>query len=85
MPGHQVIATAHALRTQCPETHILVLSAYRRREYVVGLLEAGAVGYVLKDDSQETLIQAIRTAAQGQQWLSPCITEMLLKAADNPD
>jgi len=85
MPGHRVIEMAYTLRAQCPEVQILVLSAYCRREYVAGFLDAGAVGYVLKDDPQETLIQAVRAAAQGQQWLSPHVTEMLLKSTGNLD
>lgn len=81
MPGHRVIETTHILRAQYPQVQILVLSAYRRREYVVGLLSAGAVGYVLKDDPQEALVQAVHMAARGQQWLSPRVTEVLLKSA----
>lgn len=58
----------------------MVLSAYRRREYVVGLIELGAAGYILKDDPQESLIQAIKIAARGQQWFSPRIMDLLIKA-----
>lgn len=84
MPGHQVIKTALTLRAECPQVQILVLSAYRRREYVVGLLKAGAMGYVLKDDPQETLIKAVHEAAQGRRWLSPRVTEVLLKSVGSP-
>ncbi len=78
MPGHKVIDTARILREKHPRTRILVLSAYNRKEYVVGLLSAGAVGYVLKDDSQETLVQAVRSVAGGRKWLSPRVAETLV-------
>jgi DNA-binding NarL/FixJ family response regulator len=83
MPGQKVIETAKILRTQHPGIHILVLSAYDRSEYVVGLLGAGASGYVLKDDPPETLALAVRAVARGERWLSPRVSEVLLKVVDD--
>lgn len=81
MPGHRVIDSARALRRVHPELRILVLSAYKRREYVVGLIEAGALGYVLKDDPPESLPQAVRAVHGGRRWLSPGVAEVLAKSA----
>jgi DNA-binding NarL/FixJ family response regulator len=81
MPGHRVIDTARAIRSAHPSLRILVLSAYKRREYVVGLIEAGAFGYVLKDDPPESLLQAVRAVHGGRRWLSPGIAEVLAKSA----
>lgn len=81
MPEHKVVESAQLLRVRYPHVNILVLSAYNRREYVEGLLRAGAVGYVLKDDSPDSLPQAIREAARGQQWLSPKAAATLWKSA----
>lgn len=81
MPGHKVVESAQFLQAQYPEVHILVLSAYDRREYVEGLLRAGAVGYVLKDDLPESLLQAVRAAAKGQPWLSAKAAAALWKSA----
>lgn len=80
MPGHEVdvIESARRLRQDWPEMRILVLSAYDRREYVVGLLKAGAAGYVLKDDSSEMLLRAIRTVAHGGEWVSPRVANILV-------
>ena len=80
MPGQNVIRAARELCRQHPELAILVLSAYDRREYVVGLLRAGASGYVLKDDTPEMLVRAVRTVAGGQEWLSPRILNTLMKS-----
>lgn len=81
MPGHRVLETVQTLSKINPELHVLVLSAYRRREYVIGLLEVGAAGYMLKDDPQETLLQAVHIVARGQQWFSPKVMELLVKSA----
>jgi DNA-binding NarL/FixJ family response regulator len=81
MPGHQVLKTAKAILAQQPTPRILVLSAYARREYVVGLLKAGASGYVLKDDPQEALIQGIRAVVQGRRWVSSRVMEVLVDSA----
>lgn len=84
MPGQNVIAVAQQLRSEYPEVKILVLSAYDRREYVVGLLRAGAVGYVLKDDAPEMLIRAVRSVAKGDEWLSPRVVKILMRSVRNP-
>jgi DNA-binding NarL/FixJ family response regulator len=81
MPGHRVIDGARALRERHPGVRILILSAYNRREYVVGMLGAGASGYVLKDDPPEALAAAVRAVREGRQWLSPRVTELLVKSA----
>lgn len=87
MPGQNVIQAAQTMREQMTNLHILVLSAYNRREYVVGLLRAGASGYVLKDDSPEMLVQAIRSVANGKEWLSPRVLKILMRSvrAEEPE
>ena len=80
MPGHDVdvIDSTRKLRERFPGTRILILSAYGRRDYVVGLIKAGASGYVLKDDVSEMLMRAIRTVADGGEWISPRIANLLV-------
>ncbi|HSD82472.1 MAG TPA: response regulator transcription factor [Anaerolineae bacterium] len=82
IPGQKVIETAQILRERYPELRILVLSAYDRKEYVLGLLRAGASGYMMKDDPPDQLPQAIRAVAQGEEWLSPRIIRLLTHSAD---
>ena len=57
-----------------------MLSAYDRREYVVGMVRAGVDGYLLKHNSPETLLRAVRAVAQGEEWISPRVAEILMKA-----
>ncbi len=77
MPGHRVIESARAIRLRHPQVRVLVLSAYKRKEYVVGLIEAGAAGYVLKDDPPDSVLQAIRSVHNRRRWLSPGVAEVL--------
>ena len=52
-------------------TRVLALSAYDSGEYVRGMLESGAVGYLLKDEAPETIVAAVRAAAQEEGYFSP--------------
>ena len=83
MPGPNVIEVAKALKAEHQELKILVLSAFDRREQVVGLLGAGVNGFILKDEQPETLVQAIRLVAAGEEWLSPRVTNILLQSIRN--
>jgi DNA-binding NarL/FixJ family response regulator len=58
---------------------ILILTTFDLDEYVYEALRAGASGFVLKDDSPEQLIAAIRTVAAGDALLSPTITKRVIK------
>jgi DNA-binding NarL/FixJ family response regulator len=62
-----------------------VLSAYERSEYIVGLVRAGAAGYVLKHDSSDMLVTAVRAVAQGEGWLSPRVADILVRSVRNYD
>lgn len=85
MPGHEinVIETVRTLRHDLPDLRILVLTAHDRREYVVGLIRSGAAGYVLKGDSPDMLMHAIRIVANGGEWISPSVANLLVEHARN--
>lgn len=80
MPGGKVIQTAKTLRERQPQVRILVLSGYERNEYIVGLVRAGVAGYMLKHDSSEMLVEAVRAVDRGEEWLSPRVAEILMKS-----
>jgi DNA-binding NarL/FixJ family response regulator len=71
-------ATRHLVEARVP-TSVLVLTTFDRDEYVFEALRAGASGFVLKDDSPEQLIAAIRTGAAGDALLSPAITKRVIQ------
>jgi DNA-binding NarL/FixJ family response regulator len=58
---------------------ILILTTFDLDEYVYEALRAGASGFVLKDDSPEQLIAAIRTVAAGDALLSPSVTRRVIE------
>jgi DNA-binding NarL/FixJ family response regulator len=58
---------------------IMILTTFDLDEYVYEALRAGASGFVLKDDSPEQLLAAIRTVAAGDALLSPTITKRVIK------
>jgi len=64
-------------------TAILILTVHDDRETVLGLLDAGASGYVLKDDALETLVAAVRAVARGECWLSPTVAGHVVRRAIN--
>jgi DNA-binding NarL/FixJ family response regulator len=71
MPGLKGVEVAQRLRSANTEVKILALSAYDDKQYILELLESGAAGYLTKEEAPETIIDAIRGVAQGEQgWVS---------------
>ena len=81
MPGLRAPQVIRRLRETRPDLRVLVLTAYDDNELVFGLLEAGAVGYVLKEEALETIEAAVRAAARGESWLSPKVAAKVMKEA----
>jgi DNA-binding NarL/FixJ family response regulator len=86
MPGMGGIEATRALKKDCPETAVLVLSAYDDEPYLLALLDAGAAGFLLKNIHGEELIKAIRAVARGESVLHPSIAEkMMRRLSAHPD
>ena len=81
MPGLSGLEVTRRLRARQGIPPILVLSAYSHDAYVLGLLEAGATGYVLKDEALETIVMAVQAAARGKPWLSPEVAAKVMARA----
>ena len=60
---------------------ILILTVQDDKPTIFGLLEAGASGYVLKDEALETLVSAVHAAARGDSWLSPAVARQVVYRA----
>jgi DNA-binding NarL/FixJ family response regulator len=80
MDGPPAVATLASVRELCPSTRVIILTAYDDDAYVRSLVLAGAMGYVLKDEVPEALVQAVRTVAQGGTWFSRSLVETLVHA-----
>jgi DNA-binding NarL/FixJ family response regulator len=70
MPDMDGIEATRAIQAAFPEVRVLVFTAYSDPERVLGALDAGAVGYLLKDAEPDELVTAIQAAARGECWLS---------------
>ncbi|TVQ87895.1 MAG: DNA-binding response regulator [Chromatiaceae bacterium] len=69
MPGINGIEATLRIRKLLPRTRVVALSAQGERPFVMQMVEAGATGFVLKDQSVEILARAIRAVAAGDTWL----------------
>jgi DNA-binding NarL/FixJ family response regulator len=78
MPKVSGIEATRQIKTLCPSTAVLVLTAYDNDQYVFALLEAGAAGYLLKDVRSGELIDAIRAVNAGESILHPAITRKVI-------
>lgn len=79
MPGMGGIEATRAIKDCCPETAILVLSAYDDEPYLIALLEAGAAGFLLKNVHGQELINAIRAVSRGESVLQPSLAEKIMR------
>jgi ATP/maltotriose-dependent transcriptional regulator MalT len=78
MPNLNGIDATRQILAESPQTRVLALSIHSGRQYVENMLEAGAVGYLLKESAPEELIKAIRVIGEGKSYLSAEITEVVL-------
>jgi len=81
MPGLSGIEATRQIKEAAPRTNVLILTAYSDIRYVVGLLEAGACGYLLKSARRSEIIEAIRAVQSGESVLAPEVTRKLLERA----
>ncbi len=81
MPKLNGIEATKKIKEMTPNVAILILTAYDDDEYVLGLLDAGAAGYLLKSARGRDLVNAIRAIQAGESVLHPSIIAKLLKRA----
>jgi two-component system, NarL family, response regulator LiaR len=84
MPDMNGAAATRAIRQQYPKVQVLALTSFKEEELVKSALEAGAIGYLLKDVSADELVKAIRAAHAGHATLSPDAAQALVHAASQP-
>jgi NarL family two-component system response regulator LiaR len=84
MPDMDGAAATRLIRKQFESIHVLALTSFKEEILVQSALQAGAIGYLLKDVSADTLAQAIRDAHAGRATLSPEAAQALVNAASQP-
>jgi DNA-binding NarL/FixJ family response regulator len=85
MPVLDGIGATRAILAEAPGTAVLVLTSFSDLRRITGALDAGAVGYLLKDASADEVVRGIRAAAAGGSPLDPRAARALLEAKSAPD
>src|SRR5919205_3988033 len=85
MPAMDGIAATQAIRRELPDVEVVALTSVLEDASVVGAVQAGAIGYLLKDTSAEQLCKAIKAAAQGKVQLAPEAAARLVREVRAPD
>ncbi len=84
MPDMDGVAATRTIRQQFPQVRVIVLTSFKEGDMVKNALEAGAIGYLLKDVSADELARAIRAAHSGQATLSPQAAQALVDKTSQP-
>jgi two-component system, NarL family, response regulator LiaR len=84
MPEMGGIPATRAILAQYPQTKIIMLTSYPEDELIQESLQAGAMGFLLKNSTIETLANAIRLVHAGQPVLAPEVTKALIRIKTGP-
>lgn len=79
MPGKNGASTIDSLRSIDPNLRILVVSGYDDRRHVLSALDAGADGYIVKDEIAASLADSIQSVRAGHTPLSPRVASIMLR------
>lgn len=85
MPVMNGVEAIRLIRAELPDVEVVALTSVLEDRLVVDAVEAGAMGYLLKETSPEVLFEAIRAAARGEVRLDPRARKRLLREVRTPD
>ena len=85
LPGVSGVEVTAELLRHSPSTKVMILSMYDDEKSVVGAIRAGARAYVLKRSSANDLLDALRAVARGGSYLSPQVSDQLLRRIQRGD
>lgn len=81
MPGTDGVWATAQIAADCPDTKVLVLTAFDTDAMIAAALRAGATGFLLKDSAPEIIFRAVHAAADGQRAFSGSVLDRLVEAA----
>jgi NarL family two-component system response regulator LiaR len=84
MPDLDGAATTRSIRTRWPNIQVVALTSFREDDLVKSALQAGAIGYLLKNVGADELADAIRSAYAGRPTLAPEAAQVLIQASRQP-
>ena len=79
MPGINGLEATRTIKKRYPHVQVVALTVHESDEYFFQMIDAGAAGYVLKGADSSLLLEAIRTAHQGEVFLHPPLTTKLVR------
>jgi DNA-binding NarL/FixJ family response regulator len=88
MPRLRGLEAIQEIKTSHPQVQVLILTMHKDEEYLSYALGAGAAGFILKQDADPELLEALTTIRRGKTYLSPAISEVvpdLLRRRQKPD
>jgi DNA-binding NarL/FixJ family response regulator len=84
MPNLNGVEATRQIVNEYPETRVVALSMHFSKMFVLNMLKAGALGYILKGDSSEELIRGVRTVAEGSTYFGPKVAKIVTEVLANP-
>jgi NarL family two-component system response regulator LiaR len=84
MPEMDGIEATRQIKQKAPDVNVLVLTSFSTNDKVLPSLNAGAIGYLLKDSNPADLVKAIHQVAQGEGSLHPAVTRQVLQQFRGP-
>ncbi len=85
LPDETGMEVARKIRSQSPDTRIMILSMHSKIDYIVEAFQAGATGYVVKESAAERLAQGLEAVAAGEYYLDSSISqEVIAKLMKSP-
>lgn len=85
MPDMDGPSTTRTIRGRWPNVQVVALTSFREDELVKRALQAGAIGYLLKNVGADELVEAIRSAYAGRPTLAPEAAQVLIQASRQPE
>jgi two-component system, NarL family, response regulator LiaR len=85
MPDMDGPATTRVIRSKWPKIQVVALTSFREDDLVKNALQAGAIGYLLKNVGADELADAIRSASVGRPTLAPEAAQVLIQASRQPE
>jgi two-component system response regulator NreC len=79
MPELNGVDATRAIAAESPGTKVLALSMHKDRQFVSGMLAAGAAGYLLKEAAYDEVVRAIRTLRDNKTFLSPAVAGVVVQ------
>ena len=79
MPKRDGLAVLSAVKEENLPSSVVLLTMYKEERFFNAALDAGVIGYVIKDSASSEITQAIHAAAKGENFISPTLSTLLLK------